>query len=206
MADEQTHSKTRTETGTASTHGPGASRTAYSGSASNVGRRTGPNWAAAIWAGVIAGAVFMMLEMIMVPLFLGMSGWGPPRMIAAIVVAQGVLPPPATFDSGILMVAMMVHFVLYRLRRRARLCRSTMGYGQGDHGRSGIRIAPVRREFLRIHRDIPLVRDGAELGLDLLAHHVWCDRRLGVQRYCPPEVRIPTFTRRRAVHEPPVRR
>lgn len=110
MADEQTHSKTRTET--PSTDGPGASRTAYSGSAADVGRRTGPNWTAAIWAGVIAGAVFMMLEMIMVPLFLGMSGWGPPRMIAAIVMGQGVLPPPATFDFGILMAAMIVHFVL----------------------------------------------------------------------------------------------
>ncbi len=70
------------------------------------------DWKAAIWAGVISGAVFMMLEMIMVPLFLDGSPWGPPRMIAAIVMGQGVLPPPATFDAGILMVAMVVHFAL----------------------------------------------------------------------------------------------
>ncbi len=31
------------------------------------------NWSSAVWAGVIAGAVFMILEMIMVPLFLGGS-------------------------------------------------------------------------------------------------------------------------------------
>lgn len=37
------------------------------------------DWKAAIWAGIIAGAVFMMLEMIMVPLSLGGSPWGPPR-------------------------------------------------------------------------------------------------------------------------------
>jgi hypothetical protein len=70
------------------------------------------NWSAAVWSGVISGAVFMMLEMMMVPLFLGGSMWGPPRMIAAIVMGKGVLPPPATFDFGILVVAMGVHFAL----------------------------------------------------------------------------------------------
>lgn len=70
------------------------------------------NWSAAVWAGVIAGAVFLILEMIMVPLFLGGSPWAPPRMIAATVMGQGVLPPPATFGLGIFIVAMIVHFVL----------------------------------------------------------------------------------------------
>lgn len=74
--------------------------------------RRGVNWSAAVWAGIISGAVFMMLEMIMVPVFLEGSPWGPPRMIAAIVMGQDVLPPPATFDFGILMVAMLVHFPL----------------------------------------------------------------------------------------------
>lgn len=76
------------------------------------GTRRPLDWSAAIWAGVIAGAVFMVLEMLMVQMFLGMSMWGPPRMIAAIAMGEGVLPPPATFDAGILMVAMVVHFVL----------------------------------------------------------------------------------------------
>lgn len=70
------------------------------------------DWSAAIWAGIVSGAIFMMLEMIMVPVFLGGSPWGPPRMIAAMVMGEGVLPPPATFDLTILMVAMVVHFVL----------------------------------------------------------------------------------------------
>ncbi|MGH7459193.1 MAG: hypothetical protein ACREKN_08985 [Longimicrobiaceae bacterium] len=73
---------------------------------------TNVDWRAALWSGVIAGAVFMILEMMMVPIFLGDSAWAPPRMIAAIVLGQDVLPPPATFDLGILMVAMVVHFVL----------------------------------------------------------------------------------------------
>lgn len=67
---------------------------------------------AALWAAVASGAVFMMLEMIMVPVFMGGSPWGPPRMIAAIGMGQGVLPPPATFDIGIMMVAMLIHFGL----------------------------------------------------------------------------------------------
>jgi uncharacterized membrane protein YagU involved in acid resistance len=74
--------------------------------------RHGVDWRAAVWAGVIAGIVFMMLEMVMVPLFLGASGWGPPRMIAAIVMGRAVLPPPASFDLGVMMVALIVHLVL----------------------------------------------------------------------------------------------
>ncbi|MEJ7805286.1 MAG: hypothetical protein WKG03_05125 [Telluria sp.] len=70
------------------------------------------NAKAALWAAIIAGAVFMMLEMIMVPVFMGGSPWGPPRMIAAIGMGEGVLPPPATFDAGIMMVAMLIHFGL----------------------------------------------------------------------------------------------
>lgn len=70
------------------------------------------DWSAAVWAGVIAGAVFMILEMLMVPIFLAGSPWAPPRMIAAIIMGQGVLPPPATFNLGIFIAAMIVHFVL----------------------------------------------------------------------------------------------
>lgn len=70
------------------------------------------NWKAAIWAGIIAGVVFMMLEMVLVGTVGGKSPWGPPRMIAAMVMGESVLPPPGTFDFGIVMVAMMIHLVL----------------------------------------------------------------------------------------------
>ena len=73
------------------------------------------DWKAAIWAGVIAGIVFIMLEMAMVAFIQGMSPWGPPRMMAAIAMGEGVLPPmegPVTFDAGVMMVAMFVHLVL----------------------------------------------------------------------------------------------
>lgn len=61
---------------------------------------------------MIGGAAFMMLEMIMVPVFLGGSRWAPPRMIGAIALGTDVLPPPATFDLGIFVTAMVVHFAL----------------------------------------------------------------------------------------------
>ena len=67
---------------------------------------------AAIWAGIIAGVVFMMLEMVLVATVGGGSPWGPPRMIAAIGMGKDVLPPPATFDLGVMIVAMAIHFVL----------------------------------------------------------------------------------------------
>lgn len=70
------------------------------------------DWKAAVWAGIIAGVGFLMLEMALVALVHGMSPWGPPRMMAAMVMGEGVLPPPATFDIGIVMVAMMIHVPL----------------------------------------------------------------------------------------------
>lgn len=36
------------------------------------------DWKAAIWAGVIAGVVFMMLEMVLVGTIGGQSPWGRP--------------------------------------------------------------------------------------------------------------------------------
>ncbi len=73
---------------------------------------TAINWKAAIIAGIIAGAIFMMLEMMLVPLIGGGSPWGPPRMIAAIGMGKDVLPPPADFAAAPLMAAMLIHFPL----------------------------------------------------------------------------------------------
>lgn len=73
------------------------------------------NWKAAIWSGIVAGIVFIMLEMALVAFIQGMSPWAPPRMMAAMVMGEGVLPPmegPVTFDFGVMMVAMMIHFPL----------------------------------------------------------------------------------------------
>lgn len=62
---------------------------------------------------MIAGLVFLMLEMVLVWMAQGQSPFGPPHMIAAMVLGKEVLPPPDTwapFDLKIVMTAMMVHF------------------------------------------------------------------------------------------------
>ncbi|MGN3974833.1 hypothetical protein [Tsuneonella sp. SYSU-LHT278] len=63
-------------------------------------------------AGLLAGLVFVSMEMILVGTVGGGSPWGPPRMMGAIVLGTSVLPPPATFDAGIFTVGMLVHFAL----------------------------------------------------------------------------------------------
>lgn len=70
------------------------------------------DWKAAVWAGIVAGIVFMVLEMALVATVGGGSPWGPPRMIGAILLGREVLPPPGTFDLGVFLVAMLIHFVL----------------------------------------------------------------------------------------------
>ena len=70
------------------------------------------DWKAGVLAGLIAGLVFVMLEMGMVWIFQGQSPWGPPHMIAAMALGKDVLPPPgawAPFDVKIMMTAMLIH-------------------------------------------------------------------------------------------------
>ena len=64
-----------------------------------------------VTAGILAGIAFLMAEMILLAMS-GQSPFGPPRMMAAMAMGKDVLPPPATFDFVIMMVAMMVHIVL----------------------------------------------------------------------------------------------
>jgi uncharacterized membrane protein YagU involved in acid resistance len=91
------------------------------------------DWRAGVYAGLIAGVVFLILEMSMVWLFMGESPWAPPRMIAAMVLGEGVLPmpdKPATFGFGIVMTAMIIHFglsIIYALIGAA-IVASRMGY------------------------------------------------------------------------------
>lgn len=64
-----------------------------------------------VYSGIVAGIIFLMAEMLMLAMA-GQSPFGPPRMMAAMVMGKDVLPPPATFEIGIMMAAMMVHFII----------------------------------------------------------------------------------------------
>lgn len=70
------------------------------------------DWRAAVWAGIIGGALFFILQMILVPLFTVGSPWVMSRRIAAMVLGPGVLPPPDTFNLGIVLLALVIHFIL----------------------------------------------------------------------------------------------
>jgi len=70
------------------------------------------NWSATIWASVIAGLVFAVLEVAMVPLFQGKSPWAPLHMIGAIALGPGAMASPDTFDIGIIATAVVVHMLL----------------------------------------------------------------------------------------------
>jgi hypothetical protein len=50
--------------------------------------------------------------LVLATLIPGGSPWASPRMIASILLGRGVLHAPATFEAGIMIAALAVHFVL----------------------------------------------------------------------------------------------
>lgn len=73
--------------------------------------RRSPGWRAAALAGVAAGVIFLILE-VAATLILGGSPWAPLHMTAAIVMGHSVASQAATFDLGIMLGALVVHFAL----------------------------------------------------------------------------------------------
>ena len=95
---------------------------------------------AVLYAGLAAGVVFLVLELIFAPLFMGLSSWVPVRMIAAITMGPSALLPPNTIDTGALIAATIIHFalsLLYALvfafiaKGRSRLTDTMLGAGFG---------------------------------------------------------------------------
>ena len=69
------------------------------------------DWRAAILAGVVSGIVLLLLEMVFTARVVG-SPWVFVRMLAAVVLGQQVLAPPATFAPGVFAVAVAIHLPL----------------------------------------------------------------------------------------------
>jgi len=69
------------------------------------------DWRSAIFAGVVGGIVLLVLEMMFTKSVVG-SPWVFPRLLAAVVLGPKVLPPPATYDVGLLAAALLVHLPL----------------------------------------------------------------------------------------------
>lgn len=82
----------------------------------NGNRQASLNWCAAIASGMIAGCVATIAQIVLWWLFL--DGALPEilyrdaRLAAAIVLGPEALPPPATFDVKIMLVATLLHFAL----------------------------------------------------------------------------------------------
>lgn len=71
-----------------------------------------PHWKEALLAGLSAGAVFLLLELLMLATVAGANLWDPPRLIAAVLLGREVLLPPTTADPAMLLTALAVHGVL----------------------------------------------------------------------------------------------
>ena len=73
-------------------------------------------WPAAIWAGVAAGILATLAQILMWLLSADAPVWTlllrDARLTAAIVLGRGVLAPPATFDAGVMLIAAVIHFGL----------------------------------------------------------------------------------------------
>ncbi|KVC80640.1 hypothetical protein [Burkholderia ubonensis] len=70
-----------------------------------------PVWRAAVIGGCVAGAVFLVIQVVAAAI-IGHDAWAPLRMIAAIYFGDDALAPSATVEVGILLAALGVHFAL----------------------------------------------------------------------------------------------
>jgi hypothetical protein len=73
------------------------------------------NWKPAISSGIVAGVVATVAQVFMWLVFTNaLPGifYRDARLTAAILMGQGVLPPPATFDWKVMMVATIIHFAI----------------------------------------------------------------------------------------------
>jgi hypothetical protein len=79
------------------------------------GRTTGVDVVAAVSAGVAAGILATVVQIVLWAIFtdaLPAILYRDSRFAAAIVLGPGVLPPPASFDRQIILIATLVHFAL----------------------------------------------------------------------------------------------
>lgn len=70
------------------------------------------DWKAALWAGLIAGFVFYLLNIFIVPLILGGNMWVIVRLFSSIFLGEEILAPPATFHATSLIVSIFTNIVL----------------------------------------------------------------------------------------------
>lgn len=79
------------------------------------GFRINCQWRAVIWAGVMAGIVSTLIQVLLWLIFTDDFPsilYRDARLTAAMVLGELVLPPPATFEAGVMLTATLIHFML----------------------------------------------------------------------------------------------
>jgi hypothetical protein len=78
-------------------------------------RNLQPVWRAILCAGVAAGVLSTLAQLLLWALFTGELPailYRDARLTAALVLGGSVLPPPASFDAGVMAAATLIHFAL----------------------------------------------------------------------------------------------
>lgn len=70
------------------------------------------DWSSALWAGFVAGLIFLLANLFWLPQLMGGNAWVMIRLFASILLGQEVLAPPATFHLGALVAGLLLHFTL----------------------------------------------------------------------------------------------
>ncbi|MDF3838718.1 hypothetical protein P3W85_38150 [Cupriavidus basilensis] len=71
-----------------------------------------PDWRAAAFAGLIAGAVYVVMELLTARFVLYQSAWGTVKMVAAIMLGKETMASADAFSWSIVLAAGVVHFGL----------------------------------------------------------------------------------------------
>jgi hypothetical protein len=67
------------------------------------------DWRAALWAGIVSGAVFFILNLVLIPKSMGGNLWVTVRFMASLLLGEEVLPPPAAFAADALIAAILMN-------------------------------------------------------------------------------------------------
>lgn len=70
------------------------------------------DWKAASWSGLIAGFIFYLLNIFIVPIFLGGNMWVIVRLFASVFLGESILAPPANFDLTALLISITANLIL----------------------------------------------------------------------------------------------
>jgi hypothetical protein len=70
------------------------------------------DWKAALFSGIASGIIFFLINIFIVPMFLGGNMWIIIRLFASVILGDSILAPPATYDLSALFTSLIVNFII----------------------------------------------------------------------------------------------